>query len=85
MSIDRRNFLSMMAALPFTAKAEDLCQPYRVRMPPKAATNNFFVWVHGVFGMSWMKATSPGMFPTVELFCPTLKTRGTSTNTLSVG
>jgi hypothetical protein len=69
MSIDRRNFLSMMAALPFTATVEEFLKKENSSTPK---SSKYYVWTHGVFGISWTKPTDTTKPPGIRLVCPNL-------------
>ena len=72
MSIGRRSFLSMMAALPLVSAAKSLAEI----QPSTLGPSNFYVWVHGVFGMSWIAPTPTTPLASVEIFCPSLYESG---------
>jgi hypothetical protein len=73
MSINsRRNFLSMMAALPLVSAANSLTGSKR----HAPENGNFYVWVHGVFGISWIAPTQNNSEASIELFCPWLNEEG---------
>ena len=55
MSFDRRSFLSMMAALPFTANAEKYLQAACGTEKAQSKTTDLYVWVHGIFGITYQE------------------------------
>ncbi len=83
MSFDRRSFLSMMAALPFTANINALVQGSEKKTPLKGS--NFYVWTHGIFGMSWTKPENGSKPPGIRLVCPNLTTHSGGEHVYRVG
>jgi hypothetical protein len=75
MSIDRRNFLSMMAALPLVAKSDGWI-PSSVVNASEDKKSDFYVWVHGVFGMTLLDPNKDNQNGTLRLVCPNLYEAG---------
>ena len=83
MTIRRRNFLSMMAAGPFTVSMAGLLDGCASENPSQSST--FYVWTHGIFGISWTKPTSGTKLPGIRLICPNLTAHSGGAHVYSVG
>jgi len=83
MTIRRRNFLSMMAAAPLAANLTGLLAGCETPEPTKSST--FYVWVHGVFGITWMKPADPGKPANIRLVCPNLTAHSGGAHSYSIG
>jgi hypothetical protein len=83
MTIRRRNFLSMMAAAPFAASIAGLLDGCSSETPSQSS--RYYVWAHGIVGISWTKPTDGTKPPGIRLVCPNLTAQSGGAHSYSVG